>query len=155
MAKSMADKVDYAEIMTDVTPEDLEALSGIVGHFAKIPNYVAHVFKNRGGRWKDVKVWKYVDLGTCRTTDLFMTDNNYKPIPIESTHILTYPKGTEREDIKLSQEINQEEENKVFTNEIKSDIIENVEDKEEVNVETNPEIINGDESNVTSNYSQF
>ena len=30
-------------------------------------------------------MWQKVDLGTCRTTDLFVTSNDYELIPVEGT----------------------------------------------------------------------
>lgn len=51
---------------------------------------VYHVYKNRRGRYSKVKVWSYVDLGTCRSEDIFMTDYNNEIIPVEKMKIITY-----------------------------------------------------------------
>ena len=45
-----------------------------------IPNYVTDVYKVRRGKYKNVKIWSIVDLGTCKIEDLFMTDGYYNPI---------------------------------------------------------------------------
>lgn len=43
---------------------------------------VFHVYKNRRGKLVRVKVWCYVDLSTCRTYDILVTDRHYNPIPV-------------------------------------------------------------------------
>jgi hypothetical protein len=52
-----------------------------------VPNLVYHIYKVRRGKFVRVKLWMYADLGTCRTEDLFLTDNDYKVIEIESTDV--------------------------------------------------------------------
>ena len=42
----------------------------------KAPNQVTDIYKVRRGRWTEVRVWSYMDLGTCRKEDLFITDGN-------------------------------------------------------------------------------
>ena len=32
--------------------------------------------KNRRGKYVNIRIWSYVDLGTCRMEDLFITDGN-------------------------------------------------------------------------------
>lgn len=48
---------------------------------------VYHIYKVRGGRFSKVKLWCHVDLGTCRTIDLFLTNNDYEIIDIEATQV--------------------------------------------------------------------
>ena len=73
------------------TTADLKALEPILNtRFDVLPNIVFHIYKNRRGKWTRVKVWSYADLGTCRIRDLFMTDNEYKLVPIDETIIETY-----------------------------------------------------------------
>lgn len=87
-AKALADKLDVGVINLPVTKKDLEMLQPILSKgFYKEPNYVYHIYKVRRGKFNRVKLWLYVDLGTCRTYDLFLTNNNYEIIPIESTSI--------------------------------------------------------------------
>lgn len=84
-------------ISLDVTQKDLESLKYILEDgFMHKPNMVTHVYKNRRGRYKGVKIWSYVNLGTLRVEDLFMTDNNYNLIPVQKTHV----KQEKIEDIK-------------------------------------------------------
>lgn len=42
------------------------------------PNLVYSVYKNRGGKWNRIKIWLYIDYGTMRVHDLFVTDYEYK-----------------------------------------------------------------------------
>jgi len=48
---------------------------------------VFHVYKNRRSKYKGVKLWSIADLGTCRITDLFVTNSKYELIPMKSTVI--------------------------------------------------------------------
>lgn len=44
-----------------------------------IPTHVVDIYKMRRGRYKNVRIWYYIDLGTGERYDLFMTsaDNNF------------------------------------------------------------------------------
>ena len=46
----------------------------------KDPNIYYAIYKNRGGKYVNVKVWLYVDYGTMRVSDLFCTDYDNKLI---------------------------------------------------------------------------
>jgi len=86
-AKAMADKLDVGFIAMAVTEADLQGLQEAMSAFGRKPNLVYHVYKVRRGKFVRVKLWCYVDLGTCRTTDLFLTNNNYEIMKIESTTV--------------------------------------------------------------------
>jgi replicative DNA helicase len=87
-AKALGDKLDVGIIGLPVTKKDLESLEAILSKgFYKTPNIVYHIYKVRRGKFNKVKLWLYIDLGTCRTYDLFLTNNDYEIIPIESTTI--------------------------------------------------------------------
>lgn len=77
-ARSIIDKGDFACICCRVTPEEEKLLVDICDEY--IPNQVMDVYKNRRGRFTNVRIWSYVDLGTCRKKDLFITDANYNVI---------------------------------------------------------------------------
>jgi replicative DNA helicase len=86
--KALGDKLDFGCIALPVTKKDLEMLHPILSHgFYKLPNLVYHIYKVRRGKFVKVKLWIYADFGTCRTEDLFLTNNDYELIPIESTTI--------------------------------------------------------------------
>jgi hypothetical protein len=76
------------------TPEDLDALSHIIQKGFELqeqPNIVFHMYKNRRSRYGNVKIWSYIDLGTCRIKNLFVTDNNYNLIPVSTLEIEVAP----------------------------------------------------------------
>ena len=78
-ARSLADKADMGCIMARPTDEELhkvETLSNI--H----PNLVTDIYKMRRGKYTQVRIWSLVDLGTCRRTDLFATDQFFKRVDI-------------------------------------------------------------------------
>lgn len=78
-ARSLADKADMGCIMARPTGEEihkLETLSNIR------PNLVTDIYKMRRGKYTQVRIWSLVDLGTCRRTDLFATDQFFKRVDI-------------------------------------------------------------------------
>ena len=44
------------------------------------PTHVIDIYKMRRGRFKNVRIWLNLHLGTGRRRDLFMTDSNNNPI---------------------------------------------------------------------------
>lgn len=87
-AKQIVNLADAAGIVSRPTKEELTQLGSILETIGVVPNCVHDIFKNRRGRWTCVRVWSYVDLGTLRTTDLFITTANMKPI--EDFQIMDY-----------------------------------------------------------------
>ena len=89
-AKAIADKLDVGMIALDPTKEDLDALKPILDkgfELVEQPNLVFHIYKLRRSPYQNVKVWSYVDLGTCRLKNLFVTKNDYTLIPVQSLDI--------------------------------------------------------------------
>jgi len=98
-AKALADKLDVGVIGLPATKKDLEMLQPILSKgFYKEPNLVFHIYKVRRGKFTRVKLWLYVDLGNMRTYDLFLTNNEYVLMPIESTTIEKILEMTEDND---------------------------------------------------------
>lgn len=62
----------------DLTEEDKELRQIIVK--IPYPNQVVDLYKNRRGELKAIKIFRYFDFGTCRATDLFVTDGSYKHV---------------------------------------------------------------------------
>ena len=62
----------------DLTEEDKELRQIIVK--VPYPNQVVDLYKNRRGELKAIKIFRYFDFGTCRATDLFVTDGSYKHV---------------------------------------------------------------------------
>jgi len=79
-AKGMADKVDAGYVLLPPTERDKESIKPILQNgFYKEPNLVFHIYKVRRGKINHVRLWTYFDYSTCRTYDLFVTDNDYNP----------------------------------------------------------------------------
>ena len=51
------------------------------------PNFITDIYKNRRGKWTGIRIWRYIDLGTCRTVDCFVTDRRNEPIDFNSTKV--------------------------------------------------------------------
>ena len=97
-AKGIADKVDIGYVVLEPTEKDLEATKSIMAQaFYKPPNLVYHIYKVRRGKLNHVKLFLYFDYATLRTTDLFVTDRNYKRLDVENTSIETILDETEEE----------------------------------------------------------
>lgn len=87
-AKGIADKVDAGFVVLPPSAKDLESIRSVLHKgFNREPNLVYHIYKVRRGKINHVKLWVYFDYATCRTYDLFVTDNDYKLLNIESTSI--------------------------------------------------------------------
>lgn len=107
-SKAIADKIDFGAIMLRPTEEDLESLQPVIAKlkgFNPVPNIVYHIYKVRRGKLNLIKLWVYFDHGTCRTTDLFVTTNDYKLIKVDATTVEKILEDTEVEDKKSSSEL--------------------------------------------------
>lgn len=114
-AKALGDKLDVGIIGLPVTKKDLEMIQPILSKgFYKTPNLVYHIYKVRRGKFNKVKLWLYVDLGNCRTYDLFLTDNNYEILPIESTTIEKILEQTEDKEDENNNELEKDKTPFVF-----------------------------------------
>ena len=88
-AKAIADKIDLGMITLPASKNDLECLQTILATGAfPTPNMCHHIYKNRRGRYKSVRLWCSADLGICRVTPMFLTDDSYNLITIEDMSIL-------------------------------------------------------------------
>lgn len=88
-AKAIADKIDLGMISLPTTQQDQEALQSFISQSClPMPNMVHHIYKNRRGKFKSVKLWCSADLSTCRVKPLFLTDDNYNVIQIEDIEII-------------------------------------------------------------------
>lgn len=91
---SLANKADLGITVFPPVKKELELVQPLIDKIRVgmvrtdcVPNMVMTVYKNRGGRFKDVKIWFYVDLGTMEFIDLFVTNLNYEPVNIDKTEI--------------------------------------------------------------------
>lgn len=88
--KSQIRKTDGTYIMLEPTNKELEQTKPIFDKIARgnfgieQPNNVVHIIKGRASKYpKHMKIFQYIDLGTCRTYDLFCTDKNNCPINVD------------------------------------------------------------------------
>lgn len=79
-ARSIIDKCDLACVISRVTKEEEDLLSPTIEKIGIIPNQVMDIYKVRRGRYTNVRIWSSVDLGTCRKTDLFITNDKMEII---------------------------------------------------------------------------
>lgn len=79
-SKSIPDKADICFIRARILPEEMELIGPLCERIGKVPNQVSDVYKVRRGKYVDVRIWHSVDLGTCRTEDLFITDANLSEV---------------------------------------------------------------------------
>jgi replicative DNA helicase len=88
---ALIDKADMGVIIMPPSQKELDKVDSIIkslsnGFGKKItPNRVEHIFKSRGTKYKEVRIWQHVDLGTMEITDLFVTDYDYKRLNINPT----------------------------------------------------------------------
>lgn len=86
-SKAIADKVDAGVIILPITQQDGLVIQELQQKYEIQPNLVMHIYKNRGNKLKNIKVFINFDYGTCRVTDCFVTDQANKEIFIEDTII--------------------------------------------------------------------
>ena len=78
---STINKADNGAIMARPTKEELDVLAPLYeNNLNNKPNLVTDIFKVRSGEWTQVRIWSYMDLGTLRKKDLFITDSRLEPI---------------------------------------------------------------------------
>lgn len=94
MAKSIADKADMGYVMSRVSDKTWTAMlpnlrqavrQGLLDEVFVYdenyrPTHVLDIYKMRRGRYKNVRVWVNLHLGTGRRTDLFITSADNQPI---------------------------------------------------------------------------
>ena len=79
--RSTINKADVGLVMARPTKEEIDLLSNsTLGQIYSMPNIVTDVYKVRSGQWTQVRIWSYVDLGTLRKEDLFVTDSRLEPV---------------------------------------------------------------------------
>ena len=79
-SKAIVNLCDFACIMSRPSSEEIEELRTNIPGLSYPPNIVLDVFKNRRGRWTQIRIWGHNDLGTCRREEIFVTDIKNNPI---------------------------------------------------------------------------
>jgi replicative DNA helicase len=88
-SKAIADKIDVGGISLPLTPEEHEQVDPIARKLGKdLPTQVQDMYKIRRGKYNRVRIWSKVDLGICRTEDLFLTDTTGNIIDITPNEYL-------------------------------------------------------------------
>lgn len=105
-SKMIVNLVDFACIMSRPTPDELKLVSEFGKDFGYKPNVVIDIFKNRRGRWTQVRLWGYNDLGTCRREDIFVTTPDNKPI--EELRVIDFEQNKSEELLALEDFYNQQ-----------------------------------------------
>lgn len=98
-SKGVIDKADVAFIASRPTENELNKTAPCrrdgISEYGE-PNLCLTVYKNRAGRYNDVKIWLYVDYATMRVHDLYVTDLEYNPLPIQKSIVVASDEGTTR-----------------------------------------------------------
>ena len=96
---ALIDKVDLATIIALPTKLELERVDDIIkgmkGFNNPKPNRVEHIFKSRGTKYKEIRIFQWVDLGTMEITDLFVTDYEFKRLNIDPILPVPYEEDNE------------------------------------------------------------
>lgn len=104
-AKSLADKLDIGCIAMPPSKTELEKVKPFLSKQINMPtpNMCTWIYKCRRGRLAKVILWQYVDLGTCRTRDLFVTTNSYEVINVDFTALESVEKVIEEHSISATE----------------------------------------------------
>ena len=95
--RATINKADVGAIMARPTKEELSILEPIINEsYGFAPNIVTDIYKIRSGTYNQVRIWSYVDLGTLRKVDMFLTDNRLEVVEFKS-HGLEYMENWEEE----------------------------------------------------------
>lgn len=95
-AKSISTKVDIGALLLNITAADDELIDSIMagqgenhGMFGDRPNITLNLYKNRGNKWKLIRIFLRFHHGTLHCDDLWVTDYKGTLIPnIQPLHIV-------------------------------------------------------------------
>lgn len=81
--KSQVRKADCSMIITPLTEKQMNEIEPYIATYTDLPkpNLIVHSIKGRASRFpKYIRVYQYVDLGTGRSQDLYVTTKDLQPI---------------------------------------------------------------------------
>ena len=81
--KSQVRKADCSIIITPLTEKQMNEIEPYIATYSDLPkpNLIVHNIKGRASRFpKYIRVYQYVDLGTGRSQDLYVTTKDLQPI---------------------------------------------------------------------------
>lgn len=101
-ALSLSDKVDGGIISVPPSEKDISMLKDVIASvtYGVEPNMCHTIYKNRGNKWKSVRIWTRINLGNVREEPLFITDDRYR--------LITDMEGTEPPMEKVTLELKEE-----------------------------------------------
>lgn len=74
-------------VTVDIQEEELLKVQPICDELGlPYPTTVSDVYKNRGGRYTSIKIFRQFDKGTCRMRDLFITSEFHELIDLDYTY---------------------------------------------------------------------
>ena len=90
-SKAIADKADVGYVMTKISEKAWNSVKGTLEQavregtldksiLATRPSHVLDIYKMRRGRYKMVRIWTYLHLGTGERKDLFITTASNQPL---------------------------------------------------------------------------
>ncbi len=93
-SKALADKMDLGAIMLPLNRKDEDIIdtirkAGVEESFSYEPTHTINIYKNRGNRFKNIRIWVHFDTGTLKIYDCFVTDykgnilTNIKPTVVK------------------------------------------------------------------------
>ena len=106
--------MDIGRIIYKQKREEKKKIKPILAKMVGIPepNRATWIYKCRRGHLVRVILWQYVDLGTCRTQDLFVTDFEFKLIDVDFTVIENVEKVVQENSIPMHEVPDDEPETK-------------------------------------------
>ena len=80
-SRAIINKADIGCVMARPTHEELMQLADLISQYGiYTPNVVTDIYKNRGDEWTQVRIWSYIDMGSLRKYDLFLTNSRLEAI---------------------------------------------------------------------------
>ena len=98
-SRAVADKLDMGAVLRPATSEFLKTIKPILQNTSYRPNMFIDIYKNRRSKYKRVRLWVDVDLGTARIHDLFLTDDAGNELPIDLLYAVDANAKCDVEDI--------------------------------------------------------
>lgn len=82
-SRALGDKADIGGVLRVATREKLKTIEPLLKTAKKSPNLYIDIYKNRGSKYKQVRLWMFANLGTMRFEDLFLTNEYGEQIAVD------------------------------------------------------------------------
>lgn len=91
-AKAIGDKIDVGIITTPINLKEKDKVQGIIDSYNKehsfkkihgFPTICHTIYKNRGNKYKDIRIWTSMNLGIVKERVLLVTDMYYNLLTID------------------------------------------------------------------------